>query len=81
MLIDNYGPWANSAIAANTLTRSLVGGSFPLFTAAMVHNLGYQGTWAMALLAFLALGMAPIPLVFYHIAPRLRAMSKFKAEL
>jgi hypothetical protein len=35
----------------------------------------------MALLAFIALALAPIPLVFYHIGPRLRAMSKFNPDL
>lgn len=81
VLIDNYRSFANSAIAANTLTRSIFGGAFPLFTAGMVHNLGYQGTWSMALLAFIALALAPIPLVFYHFGPRLRAMSKFNPDL
>ncbi|BEI94749.1 uncharacterized protein CcaverHIS019_0703300 [Cutaneotrichosporon cavernicola] len=81
VLIDNYRSFANSAIAANTLTRSIFGGTFPLFTAGMVHNLGYQGTWSMALLAFISLALAPIPLVFYHIGPRLRAMSKFNPDL
>lgn len=81
VLIDNYKSYANSAIAANTLSRSIVGGAFPLFTAGMVHNLGYQGTWAMGLLAFIALALAPIPLIFYHVGPRLRAMSKFNPEL
>ncbi|KLT40108.1 MFS general substrate transporter [Cutaneotrichosporon oleaginosum] len=81
VIIDNYGSFANSAIAANTLTRSIFGGSFPLFTAGMVHNLGLEGTWSMALLAFIAVALAPIPLIFYHIAPRLRAMSKFNPGL
>ena len=81
VLIDMYRSFANSAIAANTLLRSVFGGAFPLFTTGMVHNLGYQGTWAMALLAFLALFLAPIPFIFYRMGPRLRAMSKFSLEL
>lgn len=47
----------------------------------MVHNLGYKGTWSMALLGFIALGLAPIPLIFYQVGARLRAMSKFNPEL
>jgi hypothetical protein len=74
-----YKSFANSAIAANTLVRSLVGGSFPLFVPAMVRNLGYQSTWSMALLAFLAVGLAGIPFVFARIGERLRGMSKFQA--
>ncbi|WVQ84169.1 hypothetical protein IAT38_006316 [Cryptococcus sp. DSM 104549] len=80
-IIDMYGPFTNSAIAANTLMRSIVGGTFPLFTPAMVHNLGYQSTWAMTLLAFLALLMAPIPIIFFHTGERIRALSKFRPEL
>ncbi|GFZ42851.1 hypothetical protein JCM24511_00569 [Saitozyma sp. JCM 24511] len=76
-----YKSFANSAIAANTLVRSLVGGSFPLFVPAMVRNLGYQSTWSMALLAFLAVGLAGIPFVFARIGERLRGMSKFKPGL
>jgi hypothetical protein len=37
-----YRSFANSAIAANTLMRSIVGGTFPLFTPAMIHRLGYS---------------------------------------
>jgi hypothetical protein len=80
-LIDMYRSFANSAIAANTVFRSILGGSFPLFTSGMVHNLGYQSTWAMFLLACLALLLAPIPFVFFRTGARLRAMSKFSLEL
>lgn len=80
-LIDMYRSFANSAIAANTLLRSVFGGAFPLFTTGMVHNLGWQGTWSMVLLAFLALVLAPIPLVFFHTGARIRSYSKFKPEL
>jgi len=80
-IIDMYKSFANSAIAANTLMRSIVGGAFPLFTAGMVHNLGYQSTWAMALLAFISLALAPIPFVFFRVGERLRGMSKFSLEL
>lgn len=43
-----YGPYTNSAIAASTVLRSLVGGGFPLFTPAMVNNLGYSVCPAIA---------------------------------
>ncbi|KAK1920729.1 major facilitator superfamily domain-containing protein, partial [Papiliotrema laurentii] len=75
-LIDMNKSLANSALAANTIMRSLVGGRFPLFTQAMVRNLGYRSTWSMAPLAFTALGLAPIPFIFYRIRPMLRAKSR-----
>ncbi|KAL7419972.1 hypothetical protein Q5752_004935 [Cryptotrichosporon argae] len=80
-LIDMYKSFANSAIAANTLARSLVGGGFPLFVTGMIRNLGWESTWAMALLAFIAVALAPIPLVFYHTGARIRALSRFSLEL
>lgn len=79
--IDMYRSFANSAIAANTLVRSVVGGAFPLFTGAMVRNLGYKGTWSMALLAFIGVALAPTPLIFYHIGAKLRAKSTFSPKL
>lgn len=39
-IIDVYLMHANSAIAANTLVRSLTGGGFPLFAVGMYHTLG-----------------------------------------
>ena len=38
-IIDVYMRHANSAIAANTLLRSLAGAGFPLFATAMYHTL------------------------------------------
>jgi hypothetical protein len=80
-MIDMYRSFANSAIAANTIVRSILGGAFPLFTTGMIHNLGWESTWAMFLLACLSLIMAPIPFIFYRYGARLRAMSKFSLEL
>jgi len=91
-----YKSFANSAIAANTIMRSLVGATFPLFTPAMVRNLGYsvsladasgrvradrQSTWSMVLVAGIAVVLAPIPVVFYRLGAGLRARSRFSAEL
>lgn len=80
-LVHMYGAFANSAIAANTIARSILGGSLPLVTAAMVRNLGLQGSAAMALLAGISVLLAPIPIVFYHKGAWLRSKSKFKPEL
>ncbi|PCG96608.1 Major facilitator superfamily domain, general substrate transporter [Penicillium occitanis (nom. inval.)] len=79
-LIDVYLPIANSAIAINSLSRSLFGAGFPLFTPAMYDRLGYA--WATSLLAFLGVAMIPVPIVFYLYGQRIRSWSKFavKAE-
>lgn len=78
-LIDVYLMFANSAIAANTLMRSTVGGGFPLFAVQMYHKLGVN--WASSLLGFLTAAMIPIPMLFFYYGSKIRAMSKFTPRL
>ena len=78
-IIDVYLMHANSAIAANTLLRSLAGGGFPLFATAMYHNLGVA--WATSLLAFLTVAFLPVPILFFVFGKRLRALSKHSPNL
>lgn len=75
-IIDVYMMFANSAIAANTLLRSGVGGAFPLFAVQMYHKLGVN--WASSLLGFLTAAMVPIPILFFFYGAKLRAMSRYK---
>ncbi|KAL4988356.1 major facilitator superfamily domain-containing protein [Aspergillus falconensis] len=74
-IIDVYLMFANSAIAANTLIRSSLGGAFPLFATQMYHKLGVP--WASSLLGFITVAMIPIPVVFYIYGKKIRALSKF----
>ncbi|KAK4700587.1 hypothetical protein P7C70_g5657, partial [Phenoliferia sp. Uapishka_3] len=73
--VDTYLVFAASALAANTVFRSLFGAAFPLFIPAMFSRLG--DAWALTLLAFLTLAMAPVPLLFIRFGPRIRAYSSF----
>ncbi|KAL2829158.1 major facilitator superfamily domain-containing protein [Aspergillus cavernicola] len=77
-IIDVYLMFANSAIAANTLIRSTLGGAFPLFAVQMYHKLGVD--WASSLLGFITVAMIPIPIVFFIYGKRIRAMSKFSPQ-
>ncbi|GAA6059322.1 hypothetical protein JCM10212_005902 [Sporobolomyces blumeae] len=74
-LIDVYWVHAASALAANSVLRSLLGFAFPLFTRQMFDRLGTQ--WALTLLAFLSVAFAPIPFLFYFYGARIRAHSTF----
>ncbi|KAL2222010.1 putative MFS multidrug transporter [Thermoascus aurantiacus ATCC 26904] len=74
-IIDVYLMFANSAIAANTLMRSGLGGAFPLFAVQMFHRLGVD--WASSLLGFITAAMVPIPILFFIYGEKIRAMSKF----
>jgi MFS transporter, DHA1 family, multidrug resistance protein len=78
-LIDVYLMFANSAIAANTVLRSLAGAGFPLFATQMYHKLGVD--WASTLLGFLTTAMIPVPILFYVYGKRIRAIHKFAPNL
>lgn len=78
-IIDVYLMFANSAIAANTLVRSALGGGFPLFADQMYEKLGVP--WASSLLAFLTAAMVPIPILFYIYGARIRSFSRFNPRL
>ncbi|CAO1605362.1 hypothetical protein XANCAGTX0491_008881 [Xanthoria calcicola] len=56
-LVNSYTVFSASALAANTILRSLFGFAFPLFAAPMYHNLGIH--WASCIPAFLALICLP----------------------
>lgn len=77
-IIDVYMMFANSAIAANTLVRSTLGGAFPLFAAQMYENLGVD--WASSVLGFVTVAMIPIPILFFFYGARIRAMSRFSPK-
>ncbi|GAB7338566.1 hypothetical protein MBLNU457_5309t1 [Dothideomycetes sp. NU457] len=61
-LTDAFGAYAASALAANTLLRSIVGGLLPLMGLKMYASLGLG--WGDSLIGFLSLAMIPIRLRF-----------------
>ncbi|RAH59683.1 MFS general substrate transporter [Aspergillus piperis CBS 112811] len=74
-LIDTYGPYAASAISANTMLRSLLAAGLPLAAKPMFHNLGVGP--AASLMGGIACLALPIPFVFMKYGRTLRAKSKF----
>lgn len=73
-LIDVYLKYAASALAANSLLRSLFGFAFPLFAGNMYSGLGVQ--WATTVVAAMSLICVPIPFIFYKYGEKIRGMSK-----
>ncbi|KAE8212781.1 hypothetical protein CF327_g3624 [Tilletia walkeri] len=69
-IIDTYGANSASALAGNTIVRSAVAGAFPLFTTQFFRGLGVN--WAASIVGWVALVLAPIPLLFYLYGPRIR---------
>lgn len=74
-LTDCYDRFSASALAANAMLRSFFGAAFAVFAEAMYKRLGTP--WATSVLGFIALAMAPLPLIFYHYGPKLRSLSKY----
>ncbi|KAK7021666.1 major facilitator superfamily domain-containing protein [Favolaschia claudopus] len=74
-LVDTYLIHSATALAANTLCRSLMAAGFPLFTVQIFHKLGIH--WALTVLAGVGVLLAPSPFLFYKYGPRIRVGSKF----
>ncbi len=72
-LMDCYGRYGASALAANGLLCRFFGAAFPLFAANLYGTLGVA--WGTSLLGFIAAAMAPIPWVFYRYGPNIRERS------
>jgi hypothetical protein len=78
-LVDAFTIYAASALAANTVLRSLVGALLPLAGRTMYMALGLG--WGNSLLAFIALAMCPIPFIFYIYGERIRTSPRFQVKL
>ena len=73
-VIDSYLIFAASALAANTIVRSIFGAAFPLFAIQMYNRLNPR--WASTLLGIIATIMVPIPFILFRYGPALRHRSK-----
>ena len=69
-LVDAFTVHAASAMAANTILRSLVGAFLPLAGPKMYATLGLG--WGNTLLAFIALLISPVAYIFYKYGERIR---------
>lgn len=72
-LVHSYGIYAASAMAGNSLVRSLLGGTLPLAGPALYRSLG--ANWAGTLLGVLEIIIIPIPFVFYRYGAKIRMKS------
>ena len=75
-LVDAFTLHAASALAANTILRSLLGALLPLAGRKMYMTLGLG--WGNSLLAFIAIALCPIPIIFYKYGERIRKNPRFQ---
>ncbi|KUJ15138.1 benomyl/methotrexate resistance protein [Mollisia scopiformis] len=78
-LIDAFTIYSASALAANTVLRSLLGALLPLAGPSMYSRLGLG--WGNSLLAFIALAMSPLPVLFWKYGERVRTNPRFQIKL
>lgn len=78
-LVDAFTVHAASAMAANTVLRSVFGAVFPLFGLDMYDALGLG--WGNSLLGFVALALIPVPVLFRVYGERIRTNPKFQVKL
>lgn len=77
-LVDAFTVYAASAMAANTVFRSLAGALLPLAGPKMYETLGLG--WGNTLLGFIALALCPLPVIFYIYGERIRTSKLFRVE-
>lgn len=78
-LVETYGRYAASALAGNTVARSILGGILPLFGGQMYRKLGPN--WAGTVVGLLAVLIIPIPWGFYKWGKKIRARSPMLKQL
>ncbi|RFU35478.1 hypothetical protein B7463_g910, partial [Scytalidium lignicola] len=78
-LAGAYGIYTASALAGNTVIRSIAGGTLPLAGPAMYSKLGPQ--WAGTLLGLAQVVLIPIPFVFYKWGKAIRMRSPLIRKL
>lgn len=77
-LIDMYGIYAASAVAAVTFLRSIMAAGLPLAARPMIRALDVGP--AVSIIGAVAAALMPIPFLFMKYGARLRRMSKLRPE-
>ncbi|CAH0047150.1 unnamed protein product [Clonostachys solani] len=78
-IVDAYTRYAASAMSATTVLRSLVGALLPLVGGRMYNSLGYG--WGTSLLAFIAVAMIPVPVIFLMYGEKIRQKTFFNVQI
>jgi multidrug resistance protein len=77
-LVDAFAVHAASAIAANTVLRSIFGAVIPLSGLSMYDVMGLG--WGNSLLGFISLAFIPVPVFFLYYGERIRTNPRFQVQ-
>jgi hypothetical protein len=69
-LVEGFGRYSASALAASKVLQSLVGAFLPLAGKPLYDKLGLG--WGNSVLGFIALSFVPIPWLFFKYGEKLR---------
>lgn len=78
-LSHSYGIYSASAMAGNSVIRSILGGTLPLAGPALYAKIG--ANWAGTLLGLLEVLIIPIPFIFYRYGAKIRMKSVLIREM
>ena len=78
-LIDAFTIYAASALATNTVLRSMFGAIIPLAGESLYARLGLG--WGNSLLAFIALALSPVPFLLIKYGERIRTSPRYQLSL
>jgi len=78
-LVDTYTIFAASAIASNSVVRSVCAALVPLGADPLYGRLGYG--WGNSVLAFISLGFVPVAVALLVFGERLRTSPRFQPNL
>jgi multidrug resistance protein len=74
--IEAFSKYAASAIAGGSVFRAVVGGIVPIFAPMLFEKLGYG--WGISIFGFVAVAIAPSPLIFYYYGGWIRERFQIK---
>jgi hypothetical protein len=74
-IIDSYGDHAAIGLASITIVRYLIAGGLVLAVRPMYKGIGTH--WTMTWLGAIAVILAPAPLIFWRLGPKLRSRSPY----
>ncbi|KAI1104952.1 MFS general substrate transporter [Jackrogersella minutella] len=77
-LLDAYGIYAASCLAANAAVRAMFGAAFPLFSGLLYDNLGIH--WGASIPAFLAAACLPVPFLFHRYGLAIRKRCTYSSD-